>query len=125
MLFEGRALAMVRPDRALRNIITTAALAAVLVTSLAPATAAAEQAADSSGVVRVLDFSASVLSDARNRARFAGTLERMADRVDALSADLVAGDTTVSLVQFASKARDVEGCTDLQLLNDPEAVATF
>ena len=49
----------------------------------------------------------------------------MADRVDALSADLVKGDTTVSLVQFASEARDVEGCTDLQLLNDPEAVATF
>ena len=49
----------------------------------------------------------------------------MADRVDALSADLVNGDTTVSLVQFASQARDVEGCTDLQLLNDPEAVATF
>ena len=49
----------------------------------------------------------------------------MADRVDALSADLVKGDTTVSLVQFASKARNVEGCTDLQLLNDPEAVATF
>jgi hypothetical protein len=49
----------------------------------------------------------------------------MADRVDALSADLVTGDTTVSLVQFASKAKDVEGCTDLQLLDNPEAVATF
>jgi hypothetical protein len=125
MLFEGRALAMVRPDRALRAIITTAALAAVLSTSLVPVAAAAEQAPDSSDVVLVLDFSASILNDARNRARFAGTLERMADRVDALSTDLVAGDTTVSLVQFASKARDVEGCTDLQLLNDPEAVATF
>ena len=125
MLFEGRALAMVRPDRALRTIITTAALAAVLSTSLVPVAAAAEPAPDSSDVVLVLDFSASILNDARNRARFAGTLERMADRVDALSADLVAGDTTVSLVQFASKARDVEGCTDLQLLNDPEAVATF
>jgi hypothetical protein len=125
MLFEGRALAMVRPDRALRAIITTAALAAVLSTSLGPVAAAAEPAPDSSDVVLVLDFSASILNDARNRARFAGTLERMADRVDALSTDLVAGDTTVSLVQFASKARDVEGCTDLQLLNDPEAVATF
>ena len=86
---------------------------------------AAETTPDSSDVVLGLDFSASILNDARNRARFAGALERMADRVDALSADLVTGDTTVSLVQFASKARDVEGCTDLHLLNDPEAVATF
>jgi hypothetical protein len=116
---------MVRPDKALRTIITSAALAAVLVTCLVPPTEAAEAAPDSSDVVLVLDFSASILDDARNRARFAGTLERMADRVDALSADLAAGDTTVSLVQFASKARDVDGCTDLQLLNDPEAVATF
>ena len=86
---------------------------------------AAETTPDSSDVALVLDFSASILNDARNRARFAGALERMADRVDALSGDLVTGDTTVSLVQFASQARDVEGCTDLQLLNDPEAVATF
>ena len=86
---------------------------------------AAEATPDSSDVVLGLDFSASILNDAQNRARFAGALERMADRVDALSADLVKGDTTVSLVQFASEARGVEGCTDLQLLNDPEAVATF
>jgi fibronectin type III domain protein len=116
---------MVRPDRAIRSIVTAVSVAAVLLMSVAPAASAAETAPDSSDVVLNLDFSASILNDARNRARFAGALERMADRVDALSADLVTGDTTVSLVQFASKAQDVDGCTDLKLLNDPEAVATF
>ena len=67
---------------------------------------AAEATPDSSDVVLVLDFSASILNDERNRTRFASALERMADRVDATSADLVAGDTTVSLVQFAREAKD-------------------
>jgi hypothetical protein len=116
--------------RAARVAITVTAVAAMLlgpreVTGGIPAASAAEVAPDSSDVVLVLDFSASILNDQRNRARFAAALERMADRVDATSADLVAGDATVSLVQFASRARDYEGCTDLKFLNDPEAVAQF
>ena len=112
--------------RASRFVAIAIAVAGLLLGSGSVRSAsAAETTPDSSDVVLGLDFSASILNDARNRARFAGALERMADRVDALSADLVTGDTTVSLVQFASKARDVEGCSDLHLLNDPEAVATF
>ena len=117
---------MRRLDRALRALVTGIAVAGLLLASGGvPAASAAESAPDSSDVVLVLDFSASILNDARNRARFAAALERMADRVDALSADLVAGDTTVSLVQFASQARDIEGCADLKLLDDPAAVAQF
>ena len=117
---------MTAPHRAFRTLAVAITVAGLLLGSGGASSAsAAEPTPDSSDVVLGLDFSASILNDARNRARFAGALERMADRVDALSADLVNGDTTVSLVQFASKARNYEGCTDLQLLNDPEAVATF
>ena len=117
---------MTRPHRASRIIALAITISGLLIgTGGVPLASAAETAPDSSDVALVLDFSASILNDARNRARFAGALERMADRVDALSGDLVKGDTTVSLVRFASQARDVDGCTDLKLLNDPEAVATF
>jgi hypothetical protein len=109
-----------------RRIVGAIAISGLLVVSGNGSVAsAAEQAPDSSDVALVLDYSASILNDARNRARFAGALERMADRVDELSPELVQGDTTVSLVQFASRARDYEGCTDLELLDNPEAVATF
>ena len=80
---------------------------------------------DRSSVVLVLDFSASILVDKANRARFGAALERIAARVDETSADLVAGDTTVTIVQFAAKAIDYQGCTDLKLLGDPTAVARF
>jgi hypothetical protein len=90
---------------------------------LAPNVAA--QTPDRSDVVLVLDFSASILEDATNRNRFGAALERIADRVDEISADLVAGDTTVSIVQFATTAADYQGCVDLKLLNSPETVARF
>ena len=80
---------------------------------------------DRSEVVLVLDFSASILNDKANRDRFATALESMADRVTATSADLVAGDTTASIVQFASKAIDYPGCADLHLLDSPDTVARF
>jgi len=80
---------------------------------------------DASDVVLVLDFSASILQDAANRGRFAAALDRIADRVDATSADLVAGDATMSIIQFATRAADYPGCTDLKLLNSPETVARF
>jgi len=91
---------------------------------LAP-TARAVEAPDQSDIVMALDFSASILRDKANRDRFATALERMADRVDETSADLVAGDTTVSLIQFATRAANYPGCVDLKLLNDPAAVAKF
>jgi len=80
---------------------------------------------DRSSVVLVLDFSASILQDATNRARFGAALERIAARVDETSSDLVAGDATVTIVQFAAKAVDYDGCTDLKLLGDPGAVTRF
>jgi len=89
------------------------------------ATTVRAAAPDKSEVVLVLDFSASILQDKANRDRFAGALEGMAARVDETSADLVAGDTTASIVQFAGKAIDTPGCVDLHLLDSPETVGTF
>ncbi len=80
---------------------------------------------DPSDVVLVLDFSASILQDATNRNRFGAALERIADRVDQTSADLVAGDATVTIVQFATRAADVPGCADLKLLGSAETVSRF
>ena len=74
---------------------------------------------DRSEVVLVLDFSASILEDVANRDRFAAALDRIADRVDATSSDLVAGDATVTIVQFATSAADYPGCVDLKLLDSP------
>jgi hypothetical protein len=83
------------------------------------------QGPDRSDVVLVLDFSASILEDKTTRNRFGAALDRIAARVDETSADLVAGDTTVSIVQFATRAADYPNCTDLKLLNSPETVARF
>ena len=103
-----------------------AALAAGLVLVLGGLVpSAAAQGPDKSDVVLVLDFSASILEDATNRNRFGAALERIADRVDAISTDLVVGDTAVSIVQFATRAADVAGCADLKLLNSPATVAQF
>ena len=82
-------------------------------------------AADPSDVVLVLDFSGSILTDEANRNRFADALDRMADRVDATAADLIAGDATVSIVQFATRAADVPNCVDLKLLNSADSVGRF
>ncbi|MEX1169583.1 MAG: fibronectin type III domain-containing protein [Chloroflexota bacterium] len=92
---------------------------------LAPVSLAVEAAPDESDIVLVLDFSASILEDAANRDRFAAALDRIADRIDATSSDLVAGDTTVTLVQFATRAADYPGCVDLGLLGSPATVARF
>ncbi len=80
---------------------------------------------DRSEVVLVLDFSASILDDEASRNRFGAALERIADRVDETSRDLIAGDATVSIVQFAAKAADYQGCTDLPLLGSPATVRRF
>ena len=78
--------------------------------------------ADRSDVVLILDFSASILDDKANRDRFAAALDRIADRVVETSSDLVAGDATVSIVQFATEAADYPGCVDLKLTQSPETV---
>lgn len=80
---------------------------------------------DRSEVVLVLDYSASILEDVANRDRFAAALERIADRVDATSSDLAAGDAIVTIVQFATSAADYSGCTDLRLIEGPRTVARF
>lgn len=80
---------------------------------------------DPSDVVLVFDFSASILQDEANRNRFGAALEGIAARVDATSADLTAGDATVSIVRFASKAVGYPGCVDLKLLKSTVAVARF
>jgi len=82
-------------------------------------------AADPSDVVIVMDFSASILQDTTNRNRFGAALEQIAGRVDEISADLVAGDVTVSLVQFATRAADVPTCVDLKLLGNATQVGHF
>ena len=106
------------------SVIAALVAAVVLVGgSLVPKASAVT--ADPSNVVLVLDFSASILEDATNRNRFAAALRRIADRVDATSADLVAGDATVSIVQFATRAADYPTCVDLKLLNNPAQVGKF
>lgn len=105
---------------ALTVVLVVGAL--VLVGRIAPATLA-QTPPDRSEVVLVLDFSASILDDKANRDRFAAALDRIADRVDATSADLVAGDATVAIVQFATSGADYPGCVDLKLFGNPGAVA--
>jgi hypothetical protein len=101
------------------------AMAALLIGGAPASTVRAQTAPDPSDVVLVLDFSASILDEAANRNRFGAALERIADRVDQTSSDLAAGDTTVTIVQFAAKAADYPRCADLKLLGSPQAVAQF
>ena len=110
----------------------SAALAVVLVVGgfllggrLAPQAFAVQIPPDRSEVVLVLDFSASILEDVANRERFAAALDRIADRIDATSSDLVAGDATVTIVQFATRAAEYPGCVDLELIESPQAVGQF
>ena len=91
--------------------------------SFAPAALAAGP--DKAEVVLVLDFSASILDDDTSRNRFGAALERIADRVEETSRDLIAGDATVTIVQFASKAADYPNCVDIKLLGSPAAVRKF
>ena len=114
---------MSRLGPAARAVVTIVVGALLMSSGLAPSVHAA--APDRSEVVLVLDFSASILKDAANRNRFGAALEQIANRVDATSADLVAGDTTVSMIQFATRAADYPGCADLKLLDSPETVTRF
>lgn len=100
-------------------------MAALLIGGAPASTVRAQTAPDPSDVVIVLDFSASILDEPADRNRFGAALERIADRVEETTSDLIAGDTTVSIVQFAAKAADYPRCADLKLLASPQAVAQF
>ena len=115
---------MTRPGSTARAVVMLI-LGAFLLAGPLASTSLAQEHPDQSDVVLVLDFSASILDDPVNRDRFAAALDRIADRVDATSSDLVAGDTTVTLVQFATRAADYPACVDLELIESPETVARF
>ena len=122
--YEYTGVTMSRRGLQARAFVTTV-VAALLIGSGPAPNVLAQTAPDRSDVVLVLDFSASILKEAANRNRFGAALERIADRVDETSSDLVAGDVTVTFVQFAARAADYEGCTDLRLLGNAAAVARF
>jgi hypothetical protein len=115
---------MSRHRSAARAVLAFALGAFLVAGRLAPATLAQDHP-DQSDVVLVLDFSASILDDAANRGRFATALGDIADRIDATSSDLAAGDTTVTIVQFATRAAEYPNCVDLKLIESPETVARF
>ena len=108
-----------------RAVITMVMAALLVGSGLVSNVLAVQPAPDRSEVVLVLDFSASILEDAANRNRFGAALERIADRVDETSSDLVAGDATLTIVQFATKAADYPGCANLRLLGSSATVARF
>jgi hypothetical protein len=104
----------------------SAAVVAVLLVSALPAPPADAAAIDDpSDIVLVLDFSGSILEDAAIRTDFADALDGIAARVDAIAGELVAGDATVSIVRFATRAQDVPDCTSLALRENAPAVAAF
>jgi hypothetical protein len=105
--------------------VVTIVVWAMLVGSGLASSVLAQTAPDKSEVVLVLDFSGSILEDETIRNRFGAAIERIADRVDATALDLIAGDATVTIVQFATSAADQPGCTDLKLLSSPSTVARF
>ena len=88
---------------------------------------AAQSAEDPSAVVLVFDVSNSIIGahDGTN-VEFAAALEDIADRVATISSDLTAGNATVSFVAFGRTAIPYPpGCQQLQLHDDPAAVASF
>jgi hypothetical protein len=107
-----------------RAVVTIVVGALLVGGGLAP-NVLAQTRPDRSEVVLVLDFSASILRDEANRNRFGAALERIADRVDETSSDLVAGDANMTIVQFATRAVDYDGCAELKLLGSPRTVARF
>ena len=108
---------MIRVGRAGRAAATLALAALIVVGGVAQATVAVGP--DKAEVVIVLDFSGSILDDETSRNRFGAALERIAARVEETSRDLILGDATVSIVQFASRAADYQNCVDMKLLGSP------
>jgi hypothetical protein len=115
---------MSRTGRAAGTVAAIVLATLVASAGVAPM-ARAQTTPDRSEVVLVFDFSASILQDATNRNRFGAALEGIANRVDEISSDLVAGDATMTIIQFAAKAIDYPGCADLKLLGSAPTVARF
>jgi hypothetical protein len=115
---------MRRLDPLARALGSTVVGALLIGSGLAPGVNA-QTAPDQSDIVLVLDFSASILKEPAIRDRFAVALERIADRVNETSAEIVTADVTVTIVQFAAKAADHPGCVDLRLFGSTPAVAQF
>ena len=113
--------------RAVRVAVFAALLGSTTaVGSIVGSAAAAEAPGDDpSDIVLVLDFSGSILEDEATRTAFADALDRIAARVDETAATLTAGDATVSIVRFATKARDLPDCTRLRLRENQQAVTTL
>ncbi len=88
---------------------------------------AAQTAADPSAVVLVFDVSNAILqSNDGTNIEFAAALDKIADRVGTIAADLTAGNATISFVAFGRKAIPYpSGCQRLQLHDDPAAVTRF
>ena len=115
------------PAQAFRGL-RVALLAAVLGTALpigpiAGTVLAVDASEDASDIVLVLDFSGSILEDRTVRTDFADALDGIAARVAETSATLTAGDATVSIVRFATRAADLADCTGLGLRENAQAVA--
>ncbi len=115
------------PAHAYRGL-RVALLAAVLGTALpiepiAGTALAVDASDDASDIVLVLDFSGSILEDRAVRTDFADALDGIADRVAETSATLTAGDATVSIIRFATRAADLADCTGLGLRENAQAVA--
>src|SRR5262245_56500950 len=102
---------------------TLAMLLALVAGGLAPNVAAIGP--DKSDVVMEFDFSSSITTNTKTRTQLAAAIDQIASRVRQTTGDLVQGDTTVSLVQFASRAADVRTCGDLQLFQSPLTVTHF
>ena len=101
-------------------VASTAGTAAAASASASPSAAPSDDASD---IVLALDFSGSILEDRLTRTDFADALDGIAARVDETAATLTAGDATVSIIRFATRAADLQGCTGLQLRDNPQAVA--
>lgn len=88
--------------------------------------AGVESSLDPSDVVLAFDFSNSILlSGDKANEEFAAALRKIADRVAIKADDLMAGDATISFEVFGGKAVTVDGCTQLSLHDNPNAVGQF
>ncbi len=108
------------------RVLSLAMLVVLLATTLPAAGAvAAEASDDASDIVLALDFSGSILDDEAIRNDFADALDDIAARVEETGDRLVAGDATVSIVRFATRARNLGDCTGLELRENEAAVAAL
>jgi len=110
--------------KALRVAVIAALLASVVpIHTVARAVTAPRD--EPSDITLVLDFSGSILEDASIRTNFADALDGIAARIDQTATTLAAGDATVSIVTFATRAADLPACTGLQLRENEAAVAAL